>query len=68
MFFQHEAMEINSVLNLISVDAITDTPKATHVVIGTQWGAVATATVSCAAEENEDQKLVEGELKVATIL
>uniref|UniRef100_A0A914XNS0 G domain-containing protein n=1 Tax=Plectus sambesii TaxID=2011161 RepID=A0A914XNS0_9BILA len=60
----HEAMEINSVLKLISADAITNTPNATHVVIGIQWGAMATATVSCAMKENEDQKQLEGELKI----
>ena len=63
--FQYERIDLTGIMHLLSPTAIENTRSATHLVVGIQWGAGATATVSCAQRKSEDLKKVQADLKVS---
>uniref|UniRef100_A0A914DXV3 G domain-containing protein n=1 Tax=Acrobeloides nanus TaxID=290746 RepID=A0A914DXV3_9BILA len=62
---QHEFLNVDdpSVTPLFSTDAIKGAKNATHVVVGIQWGALATATLSYQNKENQDKRDISGKLE-----
>uniref|UniRef100_A0A914BY04 G domain-containing protein n=1 Tax=Acrobeloides nanus TaxID=290746 RepID=A0A914BY04_9BILA len=65
----HERINVNhpSFTGLISLDAVQNTQNATHIVVGIQWGAVATAKLSYQNKEQADEKVIKGELQATLI-
>uniref|UniRef100_A0AC34FZF4 Uncharacterized protein n=1 Tax=Panagrolaimus sp. ES5 TaxID=591445 RepID=A0AC34FZF4_9BILA len=62
--FQSINVDTPEVVGLLSPESVRSTPNATHVVVGIQWGAVATATLTYASNELTDKKNIDAALEV----